>query len=228
MKKLVVHSGGLDSTVLLVSVVTDTSDPEQNVHTITFNYGQRHSKELTFARWVSSNLHLWRHEVDLSFLERFGSSALTNNKIDVPNVEDVLGHPQPVTYVPNRNMMFLSIACACAESHGIEEVYYGAMGEDTFSGYWDCTPVFLEKMNSVLSLNRMKKIKIVAPFINLTKTDVVKLGDKLGVDFTKTWTCYKGTGKACGRCASCSNRIKAFLDAGMVDPINYEIEIPWW
>jgi 7-cyano-7-deazaguanine synthase len=126
-----------------------------------------------------------------------------------------------------RNLMFLSIAAAVAESTCADTIFYGAAEIDTHSGHWDCSLEFLDYMNKILNLNRENKIKVEAPFISFSKEQIIKTGANLQVDFTQTHTCYKGEAVACGVCSSCSSRIQGFLSAGIKDPIEYSIEIPW-
>jgi 7-cyano-7-deazaguanine synthase len=128
---------------------------------------------------------------------------------------------QPPTYVPNRNMVLLSLAAAYAETVGAETVFYGAQAQDEI-GYWDCTLEFVERLNAVLSLNRGRKITVRAPFADMRKSDVLRLGLELGVDYARTWTCYRGAEKACGTCPSCVERSKAFETVGVPDPLSCE------
>jgi 7-cyano-7-deazaguanine synthase len=116
-------------------------------------------------------------------------------------------------------MMLLSMAVAYAEANNIYEVFYGAQAQDEY-GYWDCTSVFVERLNRVLELNREKSVKIVAPFVTLRKAETVKLGIQLGVDFAHTWSCYRGNEKPCGTCPTCVERLNAFAEAGMTDPLS--------
>ena len=222
-KAIVVLSGGLDSTVLLYHVRTNL---KRDTTAICFDYGQRHSRELDFAKFHCNNLNLNLRTVNLN-LPTSSMCSLLNTNVEVPHIKDVLGDPQPNTYVPNRNMMFLSIAAAAAEIENAEEIYYGAAEIDTHSGNWDCSLDFLDYMNQTLSLNRRNTLKVVAPFITYSKIDIIKLGKELSVPLEYTHTCYKGEEVACGVCSSCSSRIKGFIDAGIADPIKYNIPIKW-
>ncbi len=222
-KAIVVLSGGLDSTILLYHVIKNLN---RDVTALSFEYGQRHHRELQFALKHCSLLNI-PHRLMKINLPASSKCSLLNTNIDVPHIKDVLGDPQPNTYVPNRNMMFLSMAASVAEIEEAEEVYYGAAEIDTHSGNWDCSLSFLHQMNQILSLNRRKPISIVAPFIELSKVNIIKLGDSLQVPFAYTHTCYRGEDKACGKCSSCSSRIKGFLDAKIADPLEYEISIKW-
>lgn len=223
-KAVCIFSGGLDSTVLLYSI-----KDEYDVYALTFNYGQKHNKEIDCAVDICTQHNIPHKVIDLSFFKDIskGGSALTDDAIDVPNVVDVLGLPQPPTYVPNRNMMLLSIAASYAESIEAQKVFYGAGGDDEHSGYWDCTKEFRASINNVLNQNRLNKIEICSPLVDMSKGEIVQLGSRLKVDFARTWTCYCGRNKACGKCPTCANRLKGFISAGLIDPLEYEVDIPW-
>tara|TARA_B100001123_G_scaffold449230_1_gene613671 strand:- start:77 stop:796 length:720 start_codon:yes stop_codon:yes gene_type:complete len=225
-KKCVIPiSGGLDSTVILRMACYEGYE----IHAVSFNYGQRHfDREMSCAR-EQGYLHSETHKLlDLLFFKDIAqTSALTNNDIDVAKTRDVLGDPQTVNYVPNRNMMMLSICSAYAESLGAGTVFHGAALVDSQAGFWDGSVEFLEAINNVNKLNRRDRVKIEAPLIYKSKKEIIELGVELGVDFVTTWTCYEGKLSACGECTACSSRIKGFLDAGFIDPIIYDKEIPW-
>jgi 7-cyano-7-deazaguanine synthase len=121
----------------------------------------------------------------------------------------------------------LSVATAYAESIEADQVYHGAALVDSQAGFWDGSIEFLAAINKVNELNRRDRVEILAPLIDKSKKDIIELGVDVGVDFSKTWTCYEGDHQACGECTACSSRIKGFLDAGYVDPIDYKIDIPW-
>jgi len=218
-------SGGLDSAVILHWAFSEGKE----IHAVSFNYGQRHfDREMACAIsncYFKSKTHK-RLNLDF-FKDIVDTSALTNDNIDVAKTKDVLGDPQTVNYVPNRNMMMLSICTAYAESLGASQVYHGAALVDSQAGFWDGSKEFLTAINAVNSLNRRSRIEIIAPLINKSKKDIVKLGISVGVDFEDTWTCYEGKEKACGECTACSSRIKGFIDAGVIDPIPYSKHIPW-
>ncbi len=225
-KVVVVLSGGLDSSTLLY----DTFSKYSQVYAISFEYGQKHSRELEFAKYHSTKLGVIDHKIlDITFMKDItkGASALTDDDIEIPHIKDTLGDPQPISYVPNRNMIMLSIAASYAEAIGATRVLYGAQAHDTYSGYWDASPEFLPQINNVLQLNRRNKIAIEAPFVLLKKPELIKLGSELGLDYSMTTSCYNGHKKACGTCPTCSDRIKAFMDAGVEDPIEYETAISW-
>lgn len=229
---VVLYSGGMDSTVVLHHALKLYS----KVIAISFNYNQRHQRELILAQDYILNLtkenkfNIFHQIIDFTQLgKQLGTSALTNLDIDVPQMKDVIGDPQTVAYVPNRNMMFLSIAASLAEANNSSVIFYGAAKADDTSGYWDCTQEFRTLMNTILSLNRRNLIQIEAPLINKDKSDIIKYGLDLGVDFSKTHTCYDShnTDLACGYCPSCSARLAGWVQAKKIDPINYSRVIDW-
>lgn len=218
---MVLLSGGLDSTVLLHQVVKELEhDP---VYAISFKYGQRHSRELDMARWQADHLTDVREHcvVELPAFEYItaASSALIKGGVEVPDLQEIApgDRDQPPTYVPNRNMTMLSIAAAAAEARNCPYVYYAAQAQDEY-GYWDCTEDFVERMNAVLTLNRRNPVAIRAPFVNQRKSEGVRIGQRLGVDFEHTWSCYRGGDAPCRTCPTCIERQKAFAEAGAVDP----------
>jgi 7-cyano-7-deazaguanine synthase len=231
MKKVVIAvSGGMDSVLLMHMAAAQGYDC---IHTVTFNYGQRHSREIQCIRlqldeinrlypgikWVTNDI------LDVTYLKHLApTSSLTNDEIDNPHIKDMAGEAQPSSYVPFRNLQFLSIACAYAEAKKCDEVWYGATGVDSLAGYWDADKYFIGKVNELISLNRENKIKIVAPLIDMNKADIVIKGVELGVDFAKTWTCYSNheDGLADITTPSSSLRVKGFMDAGYRDPIQYK------
>jgi 7-cyano-7-deazaguanine synthase len=220
---VVLVSGGVDSSVLLHYVARKLQC--RPIHVLSFNYGQRHRKELECAKWQADVLDVEAHRtVDVSFLGDLvkGASALVAGGTSVPDLASLAPGQldQPPTYVPNRNMILLSVASAYAEAVGIRDVYYGAQALDEY-GYWDCTSEFLARINTVLSLNRREPITVHAPFIAKKKVESVRLGVELEVNFAYTWSCYRGSEKACGKCPTCVERLKAFDEAGVEDPIAY-------
>ena len=223
-------SGGLDSSVLLHAIAREFG--AGNVHALSFDYGQRHAVELECARAQAAAAGAARHAIlDLRFLGPLlapGSTLIASGG-EVPDLADIAEADlvQPPTYVPNRNMMLLSLAAAYAEAQGIGRVYYGAQAQDEY-GYWDCTAEFLERINSVLGLNRKTPVQVFAPFVANSKADNVRLGVELGVDFANTWTCYRGLAdistrpeqrRGCGTCPACIERLNAFASAGIPDPL---------
>lgn len=216
---VLIGSGGIDSTVLLHHLVKELG---AKVLVVGFKYGQRHSRELTCLTRQFSDLNgqASLRIMALDTLEQIGGSALTDTHIAVPNIKEVVGDPQPVTYVPFRNMFFLTIAAMLAEVNNVQDVYFGAQMHDMY-GYWDTTDSFLEAMNAVTQQNRRHPIAIKAPLIRMSKTEVVALGLNLGVAFNNTWSCYNGQLVACGTCPTCAERLKAFKNNQTNDPIQY-------
>jgi 7-cyano-7-deazaguanine synthase len=230
-KAVIPFSGGMDSTTLFYHAYNNFDF----IYPISINYGQRHLyKELNAINHILNNekfkeSHRITHKIlDLTFFRDIaGSSALTNNNINVAKAKDVMGDPQTVNYVPFRNMMILSICSAYAETVGADTVFHGAAQADSVAGYWDGSKEFVEAINNVNNLNRRHKIKIEAPLLSKSKADIIKWGIEMGVDYSKTWTCYEGKEEACGTCTACSLRLKGFIDAGYKDPVMYSVKIPW-
>ena len=221
---VVLLSGGVDSTTLMHYAVRELA--RQPVYALSFNYGQRHSRELACARWQAASAGVAEHRVvDVSFLGDLlkDGSALVEGGAAVPDLRELDDEAlaQPPTYVPNRNMMLLSMAAAWAEALGAHDVFYGAQAQDEY-GYWDCTAAFLQRINAVLALNRREPLQVCAPFVNKSKGETVALGLSLGIDFSHTWSCYRGGEKACGTCPTCVERLNAFRAAGAADPLEYE------
>ena len=218
---VVLLSGGLDSSVLLHYVASRLG--RKPVHALSFNYGQRHSKELACAHAQAGNAGALVHQViDASFLGallKHGSVLLEGGKA-VPDFAslDAEELKQPPTYVPNRNMMLLAMAAAYAEAHEMQDVFYGAQAQGEY-GYWDCTKEFLERLNATFSLNRKRPVTVHAPFVAWAKKEIVVLGTELEVNFGDTWSCYRGGDTPCGTCPTCVERANAFRDAGVVDPL---------
>lgn len=223
-KALVVLSGGLDSTTSLRLALEEYDE----VEAISFDYKQKQRIELELAAKTCERLKVKHKIIDISFLNDInkGFSANTDSSIVMPTIHDVLGEPQPITYVANRNMILMSIAASYAETRKINTIICGFQSNDTY-GYHDTTPVFLEKLNSVLDENRTHKIKIIAPFANLSKYDelkaVLELDGNLDL-YKSTITCYDPDeqGRSCGTCPSCSERLSAFKKIQIEDPIEYQ------
>lgn len=218
---VVIVSGGMDSVTLLHYLI---KVEKRNPAVITFGYGQKHDKEIEYARAQATLLGCQNHLVlDLALLRPlFANSALVSRETAVPNIQDVLGDPQPPTYVPNRNMIFLALAAAYAETHDVGDIFYGAQRHDVY-GYWDTTPQFLEQLNQVYKLNRRTPVTILAPFVHYSKTDILRQGLDMGVDYGLTWSCYEGREMACGQCPTCAERLKAFEEMGLMDPLPYAV-----
>ena len=233
-KAVMPFSGGMDSSVMLRMVHNNYDE----LHLITFDYGQRHLREiecakrqiehtklLNFAR-DGHKRQIFHKIIDVSFLRQIApTSSLTNFNIDNPNVKDMVGEAQPVSYVPFRNQLFLTIACAYAEGIGAQNVYHGATKVDSLAGYWDGSIEFKEKFNALVSLNRQNQINIQCPLLNFDKRDIVLQGIRNHVDFSTTYTCYSGNEKADATTPSSSLRIKGFAEAGYIDPQPYEQDL---
>lgn len=215
-KVVVVYSGGMDSYTLLNWVYSKGFD----VYAISFDYGQRHAKELTYAIRACYNLDIDHHVINMRGLKDVITlSALTS---DTPVPE---GHYEEEsmkqTVVPNRNMILLSIASAYALSIGAECVYFGAHSGD-HAIYPDCRLPFIEAVNDTLQLGNYGQVTVYAPFLDLTKTDIASIGLSLGIDYTNAWTCYNGRDKACGKCGACVERKEAITTSGATDNMQYE------
>lgn len=216
-KVVVIYSGGMDSYTVLHKAIQQGLTP----YALTFDYGQRHIKEIEVARGVCQELRVNHKIIDISAINQLiGGSSLTDSSIDV-----ALGHYQEEnmksTVVPNRNMILLSLAIGYAVSIGAEKVYYGAHSGD-HAIYPDCRPEFVKKMNDVAAIANYEKTEIFSPYLNSNKTGILKDGLAMGLDYSKTWTCYNGREKACGQCGSCVERLEAFAENGVTDPIQYE------
>ena len=224
-KVVVPISGGMDSTVILHQAVEKFG--RDNVFRLSYDYGQRHKKELELAEYHVNRLKIkeWQ-TIDTTFIRKLApTSSLTNNDIETPDIREVAGEAQPKSYVPNRNMIFLSIAASYAEAVGAGAIYHGATKIDSLAGYWDASPEFLPTINEVLSLNRETKIIIEAPLINMDKADIVREGVRLSVMFSKTYTCYSGDDLSDANSPSSALRIKGFANAGYIDPIPYKQDL---
>lgn len=226
---VVLFSGGMDSTVVLYHAIRNYDI----ITALLIDYGQRNATEIAVASNTIVSL-LDKEQKSIGFqkievpLKSIGfKSALTQTDIAVPKMKEVIGDPQNDAYVPNRNMIFLSLAVGMAESCNTDTVLYGAAKADDTSGFWDCTLGFRNRLNTILSLNRRNQIKIEAPLIEKTKKEIIEYGVELGVDFTKTRTCYTEHLQACGECPSCSARLAGFVQAKLIDPINYSRKIDW-
>lgn len=212
-------SGGLDSVTLLH--YAHKALGFDKVHCASFHYGQRHLKELACAEWQADLFDDHFMEIPMPPLEYSAAkmSALSSfGDIPVPALDQVMGDPQPVTYVPFRNLVFLASCLSIAEAVGATRVLYGAQRHDLY-GYWDTTPEFVKAVNGVVELDRRNKMAVDAPFVSFSKADVLKWGLANGVDYSKTWSCYKGEERPCGVCPTCRERLAAFEANGVTDPL---------
>ncbi len=216
-KAIVLLSGGLDSQIALAVAL----DQGYEVHAISFDYGQKHRKEIEAARLIANQNNVALKLVKLS-LNDVAQSSLTNENIQIEKGQLQKLHI-PNTYVPARNMIFLSVAASFAETIAANCIFIGVSQVD-YSGYVDCRQSFLDAMElainqgTVCAVMDNRPIKIIAPFINKTKKEEILIGTKLAVDFSLSWSCYHGKEKPCKTCDSCLLRIKAFKEAGIIDP----------
>ena len=223
-KAVVLLSGGLDSATTAAIAKAEG----YKLFAISFDYGQRHSREIESAKAIGKSLNVEDHIIISFDLRKFGASALTD-EIDVPidRDSDEMGADIPVTYVPARNTIFLSFALAYAESISAQDIFIGVSQVD-YSGYPDCRSEFIEAFENVANLATKAGVeseshfKIHTPLINLSKAETIKRGIELGVDYSLTWSCYMGGEKACGRCDSCKLRLAGFTEAGTTDLVKYE------
>lgn len=221
MKAVVLLSGGLDSTVCTAVA----KDKGYEVYPISFNYHQRHTIELESAKKVAKFYAVKKHLIIDTNMNEIGGSALTDEHIEVPE-GDVKRKDIPITYVPARNLIFLSYALGYAEVVGADHIYIGVNSLD-YSGYPDCRPEFIKLFQDLAdystkaSVEDKRNIKIETPLMSLSKKDIVLLGNKLNAPLHLTHSCYNGGEKACGVCDSCKLRLKGFAEAGVKDPVEY-------
>ena len=217
----------MDSAVLLYKA----AEQYDEVHTVTFDYGQRHEsrevgaseKQLLNASVDYPNVTFTNKLLDVKYIKDIApTSSLTNDDIETPNVKDIMGEAQPKSYVPFRNLMFISILASYAEAIKASEIWYGAAEADSLAGYWDGSAEFVDEMNKLTSLNREYKVTLVAPLIKMSKKDIILDGVSLGVNFKDTYTCYSGEYPCDAESASSSLRLKGFIDAKLKDPLLYK------
>lgn len=220
-KAVILVSGGLDSTTVLAMA----QDQGFDCHTLSFDYGQRHRSELEAAERVSQKMAVKAHKVIKLDLGAIGGSALTDNAIDVP-LQETSGIP--VTYVPARNTVFMSIALGWAEVLGANDIFVGVNAVD-YSGYPDCRPEYISAFEQMANLATKagvegNKLHIHTPLINMTKAQIIQAGVSHNVDYSLTVSCYQATedGAACGLCDSCRLRKQGFFEAGIEDPTRYK------
>lgn len=219
-RAVILLSGGLDSATVLALAKADARE----CYALSVSYGQRHQAELNAATRVASALGAKEHRIMHVGLGRIGGSALTDPSIDVPTTP---GEGIPVTYVPARNTIMLSLALAWAEVLGAEEIHVGVNAVD-YSGYPDCRPEYVAAFEQLARLATKagvegRPLSIKAPLVNLSKAEIIRTGTKLGIDYALTVSCYQAdsAGRACGVCDSCRLRREGFAAAGVADPTNY-------
>jgi 7-cyano-7-deazaguanine synthase len=217
-RAVVLLSGGMDSATCLAEAVR-----KGEVVALTVLYGQRHAREVRAARALARRYRVLRHEVVRLPIASLARSALTDPTVPVPRA-DPHRPTIPATYVPARNTILLSLALAFAETTGADGIYLGVNAVD-YSGYPDCRPEFLRAFQRLARLatrtgvEEGRSIRIRAPLLRLSKADIVRRGERLGVPWALTWSCYRGGRRPCGRCDACALRAKGFAEAGRPDPL---------
>lgn len=212
---VIIVSGGLDSITLL------HDKAETIALAISFDYGQNHSKkELPYAEYHCQKLGIPHITIPLTFMHQYFKSSLLEGAEAIPE-----GHYEEEnmksTVVPFRNGIMLAIATGIAESHELKRVYIANHGGD-HTIYPDCRPEFIDAMDKATSAGTFVDVRVEAPYTNISKADIVRRGTALGIDYAKTWSCYKGSEMHCGKCGTCVERKEAFADAGVKDPTKYE------
>jgi 7-cyano-7-deazaguanine synthase len=224
---VILFSGGLDSSTILALA----KDLGYAPYALSVGYGQRHSSELAAAKHIAKQLGVIRHEVVQLDLTRFGGSALTDSSIAIPTTPSK-DQEIPVTYVPARNTILLSLALSWAESLGGLDIFYGANAVD-YSGYPDCRPDYVISFETMANLatkagveaqHHDNRFRVHAPIISMSKAEIIQLGKTLGIDYSQTVSCYQANdlGEACGQCESCRLRQAGFLQANLSDPTRYQ------
>jgi len=222
-KAVVLLSGGLDSATCLAIARAEGFE----VYALSFDYQQRHASELNASRRIAESIGVAAHQILSVDLRQWGGSALTSDAIDVPENREVDGKAVPVTYVPARNLIFLSLATAYAEAINARTIYIGVNSVD-YSGYPDCRPAFIKAFSEAARLGTCAcdenwSFDIRTPLQNLSKAEIIRRGMSLNVDYSQTVSCYQADagGRACGVCDSCILRKAGFAQAGFADPTLY-------
>ena len=214
-KAVLILSGGMDSTTLLYDLISQGYE----VHAVTFDYHQKHKNEIACAKKTCKKLQVPHKIIDISVMNELAPSCLTRDAWEVPE-GNYAEESMKQTVVPNRNMVFLSLAASYAIGIGATHLFYAAHAGD-HAIYPDCRPAFVSAMATAFHLCDWNGLVLDVPYLYLTKADIVKRGIPLGVDFYLTWTCYKGGKRSCGKCGSCDERLAAFKEAGATDPLEY-------
>tara|TARA_R110000868_G_scaffold283752_1_gene544184 strand:+ start:6764 stop:7528 length:765 start_codon:yes stop_codon:yes gene_type:complete len=228
---LAVMSGGLDSGIMTMMLVKKYG--ADRVYALSYDYGQKQKEELNKAATLCAKLGIGHKILDLGILGQIAepiSANIRGSSVLMPTIQDVLGDPQPKTYVPFRNLILLSLTMAQAEASNASYVFTGLQVHDEY-GYWDTSQRFVDSLNAVAAQNRTHKVEILAPFSLLSKAEEINICKEMGQEdlLIHTLTCYDPDeeGRSCGKCPSCAERIANFGKAGMKDPIEYSIDIPW-
>lgn len=224
-RAVVLLSGGLDSTTCLAMA----AEQGYACHALSVSYGQRHTSELDAARRIAQLYQVIEHQHIHVNLDAFGGSALTDAGIEVPVDQPAGGTDIPVTYVPARNTLFLSLALGMAETLQAWDIFIGVNAVD-YSGYPDCRPAFIGAFENLAALatragvEQVGRFRIHTPLLKLSKAEIIQSGDALGVDYSHTVSCYQADaqGRACGHCDACQLRREGFLQAGLPDPTRYQ------
>ncbi len=215
-KVVVIFSGGMDSFTVLHRALKDGKE----VYALTFDYGQKHVKEIACASKVCQQLGVAHKVIDISSINQLLAGSSLTDDIDIPE-----GHYEAEsmksTVVPNRNMILLSLAVGYAVSVEAAQVYYGAHSGD-HAIYPDCRPEIVMKMNEVCQIANYQAVEIFIPYLTNSKSDILTDGLKMGLRYDDTWTCYNGRAQACGKCGACQERLEAFADNNVTDPLAYE------
>ncbi|MEA3250766.1 MAG: 7-cyano-7-deazaguanine synthase QueC [Pseudomonadota bacterium] len=215
-KAVVIYSGGMDSYTVLHRALRQG----YFVHALSFDYGQRHAKELAIARRVCQRLNIAHQVIDIRAIHSLiDNSALTDATRPLP-AGNYDADSVAATVVPNRNMILLSLAIAHAVNIDADACFYGAHGGDHVL-YPDCRPEFVERMNAASAVANFNAVRIEAPYLHASKGDILADGLRMGLDYAQTWTCYQGGELACGECGSCRERLAAFAELGLADPLAY-------
>lgn len=215
-KVVVIYSGGMDSFTVLHKALQEGKD----VLALSFNYGQRHVKELDVAANVCKKHNIPHKIVDITAMNDLMSGSSLTDDIDIPESEYDEASMKS-TVVPNRNMILLSLAIGYAVSNDAGAVYYGAHSGD-HDIYPDCRPEFVRQMDVVSKLANYEPVAVHAPYLEVDKNAILTDGLAMGLDYSNTWTCYNGRDKACGKCGACQERLAAFAANGIDDPVAYE------